>query len=411
MYGNVDLTNVTLSDSLTNLIKITGDNSPTGILDIGETWTYSGNYTVTQADINTNGNGNALIENTATVDCDQLDPKSHTAEVPVKASPAYTIDKTVLDVGGRGPAGFVISAGDVLSYQINVSNVGNVDLTNVTLDEYLFDVASPTGDYEPVGILDVGEIWIYTGSYTVTQEDIDNHGTLIGNFDDIGGADGDMDNNATIDCDQLDPKSHTCEVPLGTPVYIIDKTIIDVAGKGPAGDVTVAGDSISYQINVTNSGNLDLTNITVADSLVDLTEPTGDHEPLGILDTEETWTYSERYKCYDCGYNYSVEIKSSASSTYVKRQALQLYLEGLGFRSIGRFLGVSHVSVQKWIKKFGEDLEDLKSENEISIVELDEMHTYIGNKKNIAGSGLLLIELGKSSSIALLAAEEQKLEN
>ncbi len=119
----------------------------------------------------------------------------------------------------------------------------------------------------------------------------------------------------------------------------------------------------------------------------------------------------QRYKCNACGYNYSVEIKSTASSTSVKRQALQLYLEGLGFRSIGRFFGVSHVSVQKWIKKFGQDLEDLKSENEISIVELDEMHTYIGNKKNIAGSGLLLIELGKSSSTALLAAEEQKLEN
>ncbi len=42
---------------------------------------------------------------------------------------------------------------------------------------------------------------------------------------------------------------------------------------------------------------------------------------------------------------------------------------------------------------------------------MDEMHTYIGNKKNIAGSGLLLIELGKSSSTALLAAEERKLEN
>ncbi|AKB27248.1 Mobile element protein [Methanosarcina siciliae T4/M] len=89
---------------------------------------------------------------------------------------------------------------------------------------------------------------------------------------------------------------------------------------------------------------------------------------------------------------------------------MQLYLEGLGFRSIGRFLGVSHVSVQKWIKKFGQELEDLKSENELSIVEMDEMHTYIGNKKNIAGSGLLLIELGKSSSTALLAAEERKLE-
>ena len=87
---------------------------------------------------------------------------------------------------------------------------------------------------------------------------------------------------------------------------------------------------------------------------------------------------------------------------------MQLYLEGLGFRSIGRILGVSHVSVQKWIKKFGQELEELKSENEISVVELDEMHTYIGNKKNIAGSGLLLIELGKNSSTALLVAEEQK---
>ncbi|AAM05559.1 conserved hypothetical protein [Methanosarcina acetivorans C2A] len=119
----------------------------------------------------------------------------------------------------------------------------------------------------------------------------------------------------------------------------------------------------------------------------------------------------QRYKCHDCGYNYSVELKSTASSPLVKRQALQLYLEGLGFRSIGRFLGVSHVSVQKWIKKFGQEIEDLKSENEISIVELDEMHTYIGNKKNIAGSGLLLIELGKSSSTALWVAEERKLDN
>jgi len=119
----------------------------------------------------------------------------------------------------------------------------------------------------------------------------------------------------------------------------------------------------------------------------------------------------QRYKCSDCGYNYTVELKSTASSPSVKRQALQLYLEGLGFRSIGRFLGISHVSVQNWIKKFGQELEDLKSENEISIVEMDEMHTYIGNKKNIAGSGLLLIELGKSSSTALLVAEERKLDN
>jgi transposase len=119
----------------------------------------------------------------------------------------------------------------------------------------------------------------------------------------------------------------------------------------------------------------------------------------------------QRYKCHDCGYNYTVELKSTSSPTSVKRQALQLYLEGLGFRSIGRVLGVSHVSVQNWIKKFGQTLEDIKIENEIDIVGLDEMHTYIGQKKNIAGSGLLLIELGINSSTALLVSEVRKLDN
>ena len=62
-----------------------------------------------------------------------------------------------------------------------------------------------------------------------------------------------------------------------------------------------------------------------------------DHKKNGLVDGRQ------RYKCRACGYNYSVELKSTAFSTSVKRQALQLYLEGLGFRSIGRFLGVSHV--------------------------------------------------------------------
>jgi len=73
----------------------------------------------------------------------------------------------------------------------------------------------------------------------------------------------------------------------------------------------------------------------------------------------------------------------------------QLYLEGLGFRSTGRFLKVSHVSVQKWIKKFGQELEDLKSENEISIVEMDEMHTYIGNKKKYCWIWIAVDRVGK----------------
>ena len=38
----------------------------------------------------------------------------------------------------------------------------------------------------------------------------------------------------------------------------------------------------------------------------------------------------------------------------MKKLALQLYLVGFGFRSIGRVLGVSNVTVLNWIRAFGE---------------------------------------------------------
>ncbi len=120
----------------------------------------------------------------------------------------------------------------------------------------------------------------------------------------------------------------------------------------------------------------------------------------------------QRYKCKDCKYKYTVELKSTAKPKSMKKQALHLYLEGLGFRSIGRFLGVSNVSVLNWIRSFGEEVQELKSESqEIEMIELDEMHSYIGSKKTTVGSGLLLIEVGKSSSISLLAIGETKQQN
>jgi len=76
-----------------------------------------------------------------------------------------------------------------------------------------------------------------------------------------------------------------------------------------------------------------------------------------------------------------------------------LYLEGLGFRSMGRFLNCSHVAVYNWIKAYGESIDLIRSDGKIEIIELDEMHTYIGSKKTIAGYGLLLIEMESGSSI------------
>ena len=120
----------------------------------------------------------------------------------------------------------------------------------------------------------------------------------------------------------------------------------------------------------------------------------------------------QRYKCKECGCNYTVELKSTAKPLSLKKQALHLYLEGLGFRSIGRILGVSNVSVLKWIRSFGKQIEQLASESkenkEIEVVEVDEIHSYIGSKKTIVGYGLLLIDMEKGSSTSLLATGASK---
>ena len=116
----------------------------------------------------------------------------------------------------------------------------------------------------------------------------------------------------------------------------------------------------------------------------------------------------QRYKCRDCNYYYSVLSKSGSGNKTQKRQALELYLEGLGFRSIGRFLNFSHVTVHNWIKQYGKNLDLLQNKHEICITEIDEMHSYIGSKKTLAGSGLLLIDMQKNSSTSLLATDPQK---
>ena len=120
----------------------------------------------------------------------------------------------------------------------------------------------------------------------------------------------------------------------------------------------------------------------------------------------------QRYKCNNCNYRFTVEKLGKPGK--LKRDALVLYLEGLGFRSIGRFLNVSNVTVLNWVKAFGEKVDEIRNAENIEVVEIDEMHTYIGSKKTTLaclpkcsarrqGSGLLLIEMGGSSSIVKLA--------
>ncbi|KAA6321152.1 hypothetical protein EZS27_029164 [termite gut metagenome] len=61
----------------------------------------------------------------------------------------------------------------------------------------------------------------------------------------------------------------------------------------------------------------------------------------------------QRSPCKECRYLYTVAKKSDVKSTVIRRMVLELYLEGCGFRTIGRLLQISYGMVYAWIKKWG----------------------------------------------------------
>jgi len=92
----------------------------------------------------------------------------------------------------------------------------------------------------------------------------------------------------------------------------------------------------------------------------------------------------QRYKCKKYQYFFTVDHKSDTATPDQRRLALTLYLEGLGFRSIGRILGFSHVAVYQWVRAFGENLKQIKRPV-AKIVELDELPATWGIKKLLLG--------------------------
>jgi hypothetical protein len=89
--GNVKLTGVSVNDPMVTLTGPTRDHSKSEILNPGETWVYTGNYTVTREDIDSNGNNDGFIENTATVSCNELSNESSSTVLPIIRIPPIVV--------------------------------------------------------------------------------------------------------------------------------------------------------------------------------------------------------------------------------------------------------------------------------------------------------------------------------
>jgi transposase-like protein len=116
----------------------------------------------------------------------------------------------------------------------------------------------------------------------------------------------------------------------------------------------------------------------------------------------------QRYKCSECRFNYTLSYERVSEKEKKRRFGLALYLEGLGFHSIARLLKVSHVTVINWVRKYAGELSMIRNSKPVRVMELDEMHSYVGRKKTTNGFGLVLIDTPKSTLISLLETEVPK---
>jgi transposase len=100
---------------------------------------------------------------------------------------------------------------------------------------------------------------------------------------------------------------------------------------------------------------------------------------------------NQRYKCKSCG-KICNECKFRGKPQEVKDLAVLLHtMFAASFRSIGKLLNVSDVSVYKWVKKYAEKLERPQVTPDCKTILIDEMWHFVNGKKTRYGSGKHMI--------------------
>ena len=103
----------------------------------------------------------------------------------------------------------------------------------------------------------------------------------------------------------------------------------------------------------------------------------------------------QRFYCKNCNYYFTVKKLGKQIDDYYVTKALQLYLEGLSFREIERIIGVSHVTVSSWIRKYNIKRPPHSDFHPVyKVFKQSELIEFMQNEANIKGSGIIITEFG-----------------
>jgi len=95
---------------------------------------------------------------------------------------------------------------------------------------------------------------------------------------------------------------------------------------------------------------------------------------------------SQRWKCQICRRKYTPEPKEHGYPDSVRQQAVKMNVDGINYRRIARLLGVDHKTVINWVKAHTDQLPPAPVPQDLNNAELDELFTYIHQKKTSSTS-------------------------
>ena len=242
--GNTTLHGVTITESNGATL---GDCEPTDLAP-GERLTCEATWTVTQRAVDAGSH-----RNTATADSDETAPVSDDATVPVDQRASMELTKRVAEdpeAPEESSAPEEYGLGDVVHYDITLTNTGTVTLTGARITDAGLD--AELGQCEPAttASLAPGESLTCTATHTVTQDDVDA---------------AEYTNVASGRSDQVPPVTDSATVKIGqNPELEVTKTVTSV---GPY----EVGDTITFDVVLENSGDTTLTGVTLEELTADAT--------------------------------------------------------------------------------------------------------------------------------------------
>mgnify|MGYP001765222325 CR=1 FL=1 len=103
----------------------------------------------------------------------------------------------------------------------------------------------------------------------------------------------------------------------------------------------------------------------------------------------------QRFRCKSCNYHFTVLKEGKNIDPYYVIKALQLHIEGISLREIERILGISHVSVLNWVKKYNiKAPEHYDYRPTYKVLSHDELINFFRNRESLRNSGCMITELG-----------------